>query len=112
MTVEIIAKTIGVAAVLAVGFTVCYLTTVMGKEMRMVQKKKRFMVTIGQPLEIEYEMDGSEIPDVEIKRIFAYTGAVRVDISALLRTNDCRELLKKIEARCYQAEGIAEPIPF
>jgi hypothetical protein len=82
------------------------------KEEKVKSKKKRANVTIGQQLEIEYSVDGASLPDIEVERIFAYSGAVRVEITAMLRTDYGRDLLKTIEDRCYRAEGIAKPIPF
>ncbi len=79
-----------------------------------VAKAKRVSVTLGQPLEIEYRL----VPEsrefaagVEINRVYAYSGAVRVDVTPLLR-DQVPSLMDDLTNRCRQAEGQLAGIPF
>lgn len=76
--------------------------------------KKRLGVVLGQPLEVEYTTTPETekyAAGVEVTRVFAYTGAVRVDVTPLL--NEMGDgLMKKITDRCLEAEGISPGIPY
>lgn len=76
---------------------------------------KRINMDLGQRIEVEYAV----IPetekfsaDVEVKRVYAYNGAVRVEVTPLLKNNEVPKLREKILEQCREAEGIAQPIPF
>jgi hypothetical protein len=56
----------------------------------MARQVKRLSVQIGQQLEIEYQLvpeTKQYAPDVEVERVFAYNGAVRVEVTPMLRAN-------------------------
>ncbi len=78
-----------------------------------VARVKRVSVTVGQPLEVEYRLmpESAEFAgDVEISRVYAYSGAVRVEVTPLLRDR-APVLLGDLTNRCREAEGFAV-IPF
>jgi hypothetical protein len=84
------------------------------KEEKVANQRKRLSVKIGQQLEVEY----MRIPetaryasDVEVSRVFAYNGAVRVDVTPLLR-EEAEVLLGKLADRCREAEGLDPAIPY
>jgi group I intron endonuclease len=79
-----------------------------------VAKQKRLSMNLGQRLEVEYAV----IPetekfsaDVEVKRVYAYSGAVRVEVTPLLRHNS-PDMMIKISDQCLKAEGLSAGIPF
>jgi hypothetical protein len=84
-----------------------------GKE-KNVAKQKRLSMKLGQQLEVEYAIvpeDKDFASGITIHRVFAYNGAVRVDVTPLLLEH-ADDLLEKITNRCLEAEGLANSIPF
>lgn len=82
-------------------------------EGKMAGTNKRLHVVIGQPLEVEYAFtpqDNGHPANVEVKSIYAYSGAVRVQITSLLRERKCSAIFDYIEAQCWKAEGLEVPI--
>lgn len=86
-----------------------------GRKEEKAMKPKRINMDLGQRIEVEYAV----IPetekfsaDVEVKRVYAYNGAVRVEVTPLLKNNEVPKLREKILEQCREAEGIAQPIPF
>jgi hypothetical protein len=80
----------------------------------MARQVKRLSVQIGQQLEIEYQLvpeTKQYAPDVEVERVFAYNGAVRVEVTPMLRAN-VPSLLEDLADRCRKAEGLGQGIPF
>lgn len=83
------------------------------REERMSKKSKRLSVKIGQPIEVEYDLVSpaqAALPDIELRRVLAYNGAVCIDVLPLLR--ECAGgTVKRLVDRCAEAENIAA-IPF
>ena len=79
-----------------------------------VQKRKRLSVQIGQQLEVEYSIlpeTSQYAADAKVERIFAYSGAVRVDVTKMVHCMTATTF-EKITELCRKAEGLTPAIPF
>ena len=77
-------------------------------------KTKRLSMKLGQRIEVEYAVTPETAryaAHVEVKRVYAYSGAVRVEVTPLLGC-EAPTLMEKITDNCRIAEGIAIGIPF
>jgi hypothetical protein len=91
----------------------CFLKRDRGKEGK-VQKRKRLSVKLGQQLEVEYQLvpeTAQYAAGVEVSRVFAYNGAVCVDIAPMLRSN-VPSLIEDLAERCRKAEDLGPEIPY
>lgn len=77
-------------------------------------KVRRLNLTLGQPVEVEYHVV-PETPefaaDVDLDRVYAYSGAVRVEVTLLLRSL-APNLLAGLVDQCRRAEYGGVEIPF
>jgi hypothetical protein len=84
------------------------------KEARVAKCVKRLGVKLGQRLEVEYTKTSETAryaSGIEVARVFAYSGAVKVDVTPLLR-EEAGALLGKLADRCREAEGLDPAIPY
>ncbi len=84
------------------------------KAEKMAQKRKRIGLKLGQPIEVEFALtpeSARHAADIEVTRVFAYNGAVRVDVTQLLKVT-APKTLENIADQCRAAEGLAQNIPY
>jgi len=78
-------------------------------------KQKRLGMLLGQQLEVEYSMipeTKKYAADVQVDRVFAYSGAVRVNVTPLMNIAAAPKVWEEIIEQCRKAEGLGTPIPY